>query len=97
MGRRTGLSRCAHQAENTFLGPSADTLQRDCSEQTAREIDEEVERLLREAYAAALERLQEHRKLHHAVVTELLDKEVLDRDAFLGIVRAHSSRLQVTG
>ena len=45
MSERVGLASCA-QRQPAFLNSSESQIQRDCSEETAREIDEEVRRLL---------------------------------------------------
>src|SRR6202040_2587061 len=59
MSERLGLSSCA-QRQPMFLNSSESQIQRDCSEQTAREIDEEVRKLLAVAYDQAKEILSTH-------------------------------------
>jgi cell division protease FtsH len=76
-----GLVHCGQRQNPAFLGAEG-ALQRDCSEQTAREIDEEVKKLLDEAYAAARRILVEHRPQLELVAGELLKKESLDAQAF---------------
>ena len=72
MGHAVGLVHCA-QRGNPFLYRSDDGLmQRDCSEQTAREIDEEVKKILDAAYAEARQILQQHRDKVDLVASELL-------------------------
>jgi cell division protease FtsH len=56
--------------------------QRDCSERTAQEIDDEVKRILSEAYAEAKQILEEHRDQLELVTGELLRNETLDSQAF---------------
>jgi cell division protease FtsH len=56
-------------------------IQRDCSEQTAREIDEEVKKLLNDAYERAKEILSAHRDQLEQVAQELLKRETLDEQA----------------
>jgi cell division protease FtsH len=51
---------------------------RDYSDETSRVIDEEVERILREAEDRALEVLKEHRPGLEAVAAALLEKETVD-------------------
>jgi len=77
MSDRIGLSSCA-QRQPVFLGGPEFQLQRDCSEQTAREIDEEVKRLLDRAYAEAKELLMVHRDKLDRVTTELLRRETIE-------------------
>jgi cell division protease FtsH len=57
-------------------------LQRDCSETTAREIDEEVDALLDEAYSGARQLLESDRESLETLARTLLEHETLDREAF---------------
>jgi cell division protease FtsH len=61
--------------------PGAST-QRDCSEETAREIDVEVKKLLDDAHDDARSILTEHRDQLDLVAQELLKRETLDAAAF---------------
>jgi cell division protease FtsH len=60
MSERVGLPNCAHR-QSMFLAGTDSALQRDCSEQTAREIDEEVKAILHGAYDEAKRCLTTHR------------------------------------
>jgi cell division protease FtsH len=81
-----GLVHCA-QRQNPMLGGMVDgVLQRDCSDQTAREIDEEVKKLLEKAYAEAKSLLQQHRVQLDRVAEELLKTETLDAPAFAKLI-----------
>jgi cell division protease FtsH len=51
---------------------------RDYSDETSRVIDEEVERILREQEARAMEVLKQHRGGLEAVAAALLEKETID-------------------
>ena len=85
MSQKIGLSHCALRPAGPFL--SADgAFQRDCSEQTAREIDEEVKRILDQAYAEAREILAGHRDQLEAVTAELLKSETLEGAAFYRMI-----------
>jgi cell division protease FtsH len=81
MSDRLGLGNCA-QRSGMFLGNEADHLQRDCSEQTAREIDEEVKAILSGAYEEAKALLAAHRDLLEKITAELLKYESLDAKTF---------------
>jgi cell division protease FtsH len=71
------------QKPNPFLSAAQDgPIQPDCSELTAREIDEEVKRLLAEAYESAKGILSAHRDQLDRVAQELLRRETLDEQAF---------------
>ena len=62
-------------------------MQRDCSEETARQIDEEVKRILGRAYAEASEILSLHRDQLEQVTGELLKRETLDGETFYRLIR----------
>jgi cell division protease FtsH len=82
MGKSVGLVHCA-QERNPFLPVAGDgMMQRDCSEQTARDIDEEVKQILDDAYAQAKQILQQHRPQLDLVAGELLKSETLDAETF---------------
>jgi cell division protease FtsH len=63
------------------LAPGAAAPQRDCSEQTAHAVDEEVRQLLDELYADARATLLQHREQLDRVVAALLERETLDEPA----------------
>ena len=60
--------------------------QRDCSEKTAQQIDEEVKKILDQSYAEAKEILSLHRDQLELVTAELLKAETIDGDTFLQLV-----------
>jgi cell division protease FtsH len=84
MSPRVGLAHCA-QPQPSFLGPQPQ-LQRDCSEATAREIDEDVKALLDQGYSEAKEILTQHRDQLDAVAGELLSREMLDGADFYRMI-----------
>ena len=61
-------------------------LQRDCSEETAHAIDEEVRALLDEAYAEAKHALLERRAQLDRRVAALLERESLDAAALAALL-----------
>jgi len=85
MSERVGLANCA-QRQSMFLTGTDSALQRDCSEQTAREIDEEVKTILHGAYEEAKRCLTAHRDQLEKIATELLAKETLDGVEFYQMV-----------
>jgi cell division protease FtsH len=85
MSQRVGLANCA-QRQPAFLAGPEFPLQRDCSEQTAREIDEEVKGILDRAYVEAKEVLTVHRDELERVAGELLARETLDGAEFYRLV-----------
>lgn len=80
-----GLAYCARRDGDSFLpsGPA----QRDCSEQTAREIDEEVKKILATAYAESRSLLQEHRTALDSISRALLEHETMDAATFKNLVQ----------
>jgi len=81
MNERLGLARSA-QRQGAYHLAADGTFQRDCSERTAEEIDEEVKKLLDCTYAEAKGILTTHRDQLELVTEELLKRETLDGDAF---------------
>src|SRR5207245_2072297 len=84
-----------HLADNPFeagdtiqrdhVGPEFQ-LQRDCSEQTACEMDEEVKKLLDRCYAEAKEILSLHRDQHEQITADLLRYETVDGPRFYQLI-----------
>jgi len=85
MSERIGLANCV-QRQPTFLNGQEFQLQRDCSEATAREIDEEVRKLLDVAYEQARQTLSAHRDQLEQVAAELLKSESIDGPTFYRLV-----------
>ncbi len=85
MSERVGLANCA-QRQPTFLAGQEFQLQRDCSEQTAREIDEEVKKILDRCYVEAKEILNLHRDQREQITAELLRHETIDGARFYQII-----------
>jgi cell division protease FtsH len=93
MSERIGLVNCV-QRQSTFLGGLDGSMQRDCSEETAREIDEEVKGVLDEAYVKAREILAAHRDQLEKIAAELLKKETLDGQQFYKLVGKEMPRVK---
>lgn len=88
MSERVGLAYCARREGYDSFLPNVPA-QRDCSEETAREIDEEVKKILDAAYAEARTLLQIHRQALEQVAHELLEREMMDAKTFKELV-AHA-------
>jgi cell division protease FtsH len=56
------------------------------SEETARQVDEEIKRILKEAYDRAIEVLREHRDGLDRVAKDLLEKEEIPGKEVLALV-----------
>jgi cell division protease FtsH len=85
MSEKVGMANCAQRAP-AYLPGGPLQLQRDCSEQTARDIDEEVKRLLDTSYVEAKEILTAHRADLRRVVAELLKRESLDGETLYKLI-----------
>lgn len=85
MNKRLGLANCL-QRQPTFMGAPEVAGQRDCSEVTAREIDEEVKKMLDASYNEAKQLLEEHRDQLELVAGELLKTESLDAATFYRLI-----------
>jgi cell division protease FtsH len=96
MGESVGLLHCA-QLSNSLLPGSGDApIQRDCSEQTAREIDEEAKRTLDTAYSDSKQILEQHRIQVDLVARELLQRETLDAQTFKDLISRPVETVQET-
>jgi cell division protease FtsH len=95
MSDRVGLGSCA-QRQPTFLNGSEFQIQRDCSEETAREIDQEVRKLLDESYDDAKEILSAHRDQLELLTTELIKHEAMDGKTFYRLIGREQPKIPVT-
>jgi len=85
MSDRVGLANCARR-QPSFLDGQEFQMQRDCSEETAQAIDEEVRKLLASAYQEAKETLSTHRDQLERVTAELLKAETIDGPTFYRLI-----------
>lgn len=81
MSDRLGLPHCARPAESAWISTDG-SLVLDCSDETAREIDEEVRAVLDGAFMRARSILESERALLDRISGVLLERETLDRAAF---------------
>jgi cell division protease FtsH len=95
MSERVGLANCA-QRQPTFLDGQGIQMQRDCSEETARAIDEEVKKLLSVAYDRAKETLSSHRDQLEVVTQELLKAESIDGPTFYRLIGKETPMIRET-
>jgi cell division protease FtsH len=95
MSERVGLGSCALR-QPTFLNSSESQIQRDCSEETAREIDQEVRKLLDESYDDAKEVLSAHRDELELLTTELIKHEAMDGKTFYSLIGREQPNIPVT-
>jgi cell division protease FtsH len=88
MSEKLGPITLGKKEEQIFLGRDFTQLQ-DYSDKTAIEIDDEVRRILNEAYQRAKSLLAENIDLLHLMAEQLLEKEVLDGTQIEEILRTH--------
>ncbi|MGC8780004.1 MAG: ATP-dependent zinc metalloprotease FtsH [Anaerolineae bacterium] len=81
MSAKLGPMVFGQRHELIFLGREIGE-QRNYSEQIAREIDKEVNRIVSEAYERAKEILVKYSDLHHAITKRLIEAETLDAEEF---------------
>jgi cell division protease FtsH len=74
MSERLGHMALGGRQEQVFLGEEI-AQRREYSEKTAREVDEEIKKILDHAFERALETLKEHHKGMERLVEALLEKE----------------------
>jgi len=86
MSSRMGLS-SYERPHNPFLkGDSYMPTEKEYSEKIAAEIDDEVRKILADAYHRARTIIEERRAIVETVAARLLEKEVMDREEFLSLV-----------
>ncbi len=90
MSERLGPMIYGQKEELVFLGREIGE-QRDYSESVAEEIDEEVRRIISEAYECARTVLTKHRDKLELIAQTLLEQETLDREAFARLMDGASA------
>jgi cell division protease FtsH len=86
MGESVGLMHCAERSGPMYMPGMDGGSQLDCSEQTARDIDLEVKKLLESCYNDVKRMLTENRVKLDRVAGELIRIETLDAKQFLALV-----------
>jgi cell division protease FtsH len=86
MSPSVGLVHIGHSPHPFLNGLLEAAPQRDFSERTAQDVDEEVKKLLDDAYAEARRILTEHRDQLELVSHELITRETIDRHTFYKLI-----------
>ncbi len=86
MSDKVGMMAVGDREQEIFLGREI-SQRRDVSERMSQMVDEEIKRLLDEAYDRALEILKMKRELLDRMVVVLLDRETIDREEVDAIMR----------
>lgn len=84
MSDRLGMVQLAPR-QNQYLGVGGYGGEKPFSEETAKAIDEEVIRIIKECHEAAIRLLEKHRNSLDALATALLDRETLDEREILEV------------
>jgi cell division protease FtsH len=81
MSEKLGPRVLGHSNDQPFLGRDFNA-QADYSEEIAREIDDEIRRVIEESHELALAVLREHMEQLHRISMILIERETIDRDQF---------------
>ena len=85
MSEKLGPRALGHDQGNPFLGRSFGA-EADYSQEIAREIDDEIRRIIEDAHERARVMLTEHMDSLHRLSKILLDRETIDRSQFLKLL-----------
>jgi len=92
-GMTKNLGAVAYQrTPNPFLQQQGMPQSREVSEETARMIDHEVRTIIEERLEGVLMTLHEHEDLLHIVAAKLLEKETLEAEEFLELIKEKTNR-----
>ena len=94
MSEKLGPLTFGKKDEHIFLGKEL-SRHKDYSEKTAIDIDEEIKRIVLEAYSISKKILAENTYLLEALAKELLEKETLDGEEIDALIRETESKRQV--
>jgi len=86
MSDKLGTLAIGKRDRNPFLGRDYGE-ERNYSQEVARQIDEEVRRIVEECHARTTQILLSHREQLDAIVVALKERETLDRDEFLLVMK----------
>ncbi len=85
MSEKIGPVVFSAREENVFLGKNISKI-KEYAEETAKVIDDEIDRIIKESYQKAIDILKEHRDKLEIIAQSLLEKETLTRDEISAIV-----------
>jgi cell division protease FtsH len=89
MSEKLGPRVFGHDHGQPFLGREFST-EPDYSDEIAREIDDEVRRIVESAHSRATELLTEHRESLTTLSEVLLKRETIEKEEFLGLLAGKS-------
>lgn len=94
MSDRVGHVAYEKERKSMFLDINPDSHLKDYSEETAREIDNEIRRIVENTYGAVKQTLSDKRQLLEQVAEILLEKEVIDGEELRRLVREYMEKEQ---
>jgi cell division protease FtsH len=80
------------ERKSMFLDINSDSHSKDYSEETAREIDNEIKRIVENTYQEVKRTLSEKKMLLESVAQILLEKEVIEGEELRRLIREYSER-----
>ncbi len=89
MSERLGPRVFGHDAGQPFLGRDMGS-EPDYSDEIAREIDDEIRRIVEDAHQRATDLLNEHREALNLISEILIRRETIERDEFLALLEGRS-------
>jgi cell division protease FtsH len=89
MSERLGPRVFGHDAGQPFLGRDMGS-EPDYSDEIAREIDDEIRRIVEDAHQRATDLLNEHREALNLISEILIRRETIERDEFLALLDGRS-------
>lgn len=95
MSEKLGRVHYSESRNSPFLGGSTAPAEYSHSEETIREIDLEVRRIIDAAYETAHELLSSRREVMEHITRELLEKEVIDSNQLQAILDQHKTESQL--
>ncbi len=92
MSDRVGQITYEKERKSMFLDINPDHSSRDYSEETAREIDNEIKRIVEDAYATVKATLSDMRGLLEQAAQILLEKEVIEGEELRRLIKEYSEK-----
>ncbi len=88
MSEKLGPITYGRTEETVFLGREI-AVEKDYSEEVAKEIDEEVKNFVNQAYAAAQKLIKKYRKALDKIAQTLIEKETLEGEEFYNLIKPY--------
>jgi cell division protease FtsH len=92
MSEKLGPRVLGRNSDMPFLGREM-SAEPDYSEEIAREIDDEIRRVIEEAHALARHVLQEHMEDLHKISAILIERETIDKDQFVRLLEGEDEEV----